>query len=85
MTKPKYEAIMKRLGRMIDSESDDAKKIYDLPEKFAPPLLDLGYIYLHRWSECGCGCLIDCSCFLTTEKGRQEYLKWRTLPGSPKE
>jgi hypothetical protein len=76
MTKPKVDAMMKRLGKMIDSESE-LDLHYELPERFAPSLLDLGYIEFKSWPMYIPGGFCDCSSYFLTEKGRYAYFEWR--------
>lgn len=65
---------MKRLGKLI--ESVDGGKYYNLPERFAPNLLDLGYIEIHK--ECvrfSIG-IYSTSEYRPTELGRNKYFEW---------
>ena len=76
MTKSKIECLMKRLGKMINSELETSID-YDLPERFAPTLLDLGYIEFKCWPQRIPGGFVDCSAYFVTEKGRDSYFEWR--------
>jgi hypothetical protein len=74
MTKYKMASVMKRLGKLI--ESVVGGEYYDLPERFAPTLLDLGYIQIYKEcvrSDIG---IFSTSEFLPTDQGLEEYFKW---------
>jgi hypothetical protein len=66
----KTEFMMKRLGNMIRDED------YDLPERYAPSMLDEGYIVLVM--ECvGTGfCICKTSYYQVTAKGDLAYKQW---------
>jgi hypothetical protein len=69
------EAMMKRLHKMIASEAENGDD-YELPHRFAPPLMDLGYVEFREWGlNCALG-EVDCSGYFVTEKGREAYFKW---------
>lgn len=62
--------MMKRLGNILN------EKEYDLPERFAPALLDEGYITLIQESY-GIGfAIVTTSCYQVTKKGKEAYLEW---------
>lgn len=62
--------MMKRLGNIINDQ------FYDLPERFAPALLDAGYIDFVREC-CGTGFgIVSASWYQATKKGKEAYLKW---------
>ena len=66
----KLEFMMKRLGQIITD------KYYDLPERFAPPMLDLGYIFLEK-SNSKVGRSVCCfSFYQATDKGKKAYQEW---------
>ena len=75
MTKPKHENMMKRLGKMVWYERKIAS-FYELPEKYAPYLLDLGYIEEHKWISTTKLGYITCSEYIATDKGEEAYIKW---------
>jgi hypothetical protein len=64
------KAMMKRLGRMISD------KYYDLPERYAPPLLDLGYVeYIRECQIISMG-IATISFYQITPLGIQAHKEW---------
>lgn len=59
------------MGKMISDQC------YDLNERYAPRLLDLGFIKLTRWAEHVHHSLISCSCYTVTTKGKKAYTEWK--------
>ncbi len=60
----KLDFMMKRLGQIIND------KYYDLPQRYAPPMLELGYIFM-------IGRTVGCfSFYQATDKGKQAYKEW---------
>jgi hypothetical protein len=49
---------------------------YDLPEQFAPELMDRGYVEFKRWTEPVPHGYASCSGYFVTDKGREEFFKW---------
>ncbi len=62
--------MMKRLGNLIDDQ------YYDLPERYAPSMLDAEYIELLRFGSRYIGGCYDMSYYAITDKGRQAYKEW---------
>lgn len=67
--------LFKKIGKMIGSEDDGNH--YDLPELYAPKLLDSGFIELRRWSERIDTMIVSFSAYFTTLKGREAYKEWK--------
>jgi S-adenosylmethionine/arginine decarboxylase-like enzyme len=64
------KAMMKRLGKMIYD------KYYDLPERYAPELLDLGYVeYIRECQIISLG-ITTMSFYQITPLGIQAYKEW---------
>jgi hypothetical protein len=62
--------MMKRLGNLINDE------YYDLPERYAPSMLDMGYVeFLRKGYRCF-GVCYDMSYYEITDKGRKAYKEW---------
>ncbi len=61
----------KKLGKMIGDE------YYDLNERFAPRLLDAGFITLERESGYSGAYHISSSFYVVTEKGKEAYNEWK--------
>jgi hypothetical protein len=66
----KLEFMMKRLGQIIND------KYYDLPERFAAPMLDAGYIFFARQGTVIDKICCDFSFYQATDKGKQAYKEW---------
>jgi hypothetical protein len=62
--------MMKRLGQIIND------KYYDLPERFAPPMLDLGYIFTEKQGRSVGGVCGYFSFYQATDKGKYAYKEW---------
>ena len=60
----------KKLRKMI------ADPNYDLNEKYAPRLLDMGFIELKNFYQSVRGFHVDCSYFTITELGKKAYKEW---------
>lgn len=67
--------LLKKIGKMIGSE--DGGDQYNLPELYAPKLLDSGFIELRRWSERTKTMIVSFSAYFTTPKGREAYKEWK--------
>ncbi len=68
---PPSDFYFKKLGKMIDDPD------YDLNERYAPRLLDFGYIKLLRYSaKMGCAILSFFE-YVITDKGKQAYEDWK--------
>lgn len=65
---------LKKLQKMIKSEDEGIS--YDLNERFAPTMLDLGLIELRKWSENHGQFLCCCSSYVVTDQGRKLYQQW---------
>lgn len=61
----------KRLEKMINDPG------YDLNERFAPRLLDLGFIFLDEWSEYFNGAYLRYSFYTVTDQGKKAYGGWK--------
>jgi hypothetical protein len=59
-----------KLGKMINDPD------YDLNERFAPRLLNWGYIEFEKDYQSIRGFHITCSYFLVTDKGKKAYFEW---------
>ncbi len=68
--KPVSDFWFKKLGKMINDED------YDLNERFAPRLLDWGFIENIRSYNMSFGCHIDYSYYIVTESGKEAYNQW---------
>jgi len=68
--KPVSDFYYKKLGKMIDNPD------YELSERFAPKLLDAGFIFLDKWAENTIGFHMDYSFYTTTDKGKEAYEQW---------
>lgn len=77
MAKPKLDAMMRRLERIIECENNE-NYIYEIPERLSYYLLDLGYIEFKRWNTFFGNCHLHFSRYVSTEKGREAYSKWKT-------
>ncbi len=66
----KLEFMMKRLGQIIND------KYYDLPERFAPPMLELGYIFIEKAHEITRKSVCCFSFYQATDKGKKAYKEW---------
>lgn len=71
MEKPLSDFFFKKMGKMISDQC------YDLNERYAPRLLDLGFIKLIKWTEHIHHSLISCSCYTVTTKGKKAYREWK--------
>jgi len=67
--------LFKKLGRLIHSEESDGD--YEIHERFADRLLDAGYIEYLQWNEPLAWGHMHCVKMISTEKGREAYLKWQ--------
>lgn len=65
----------KKIEKMIESEEGGPH--YDLNEKFAPTLQNLGFIEQKRWSENRAGFICSFSDFFVTDLGRKSYKEWK--------
>ena len=65
----------KKIGKMIESEDDHG--FYEINQRFAPSLLDLGLIEERRWSQNCMGYICTCSAYFVTKKGRKAYKEWK--------
>ncbi len=64
------KAMMRRLGRMITDDD------YDLPERFAPELLDLGYIELVKGCMPLSHAIASISYYYPTQEGKDAFYAW---------
>ena len=69
--------LFKKLGRLIHSEESNGD--YEIHERFADRLLDAGYIEYLQWNEPLAWGHMHCVRMISTEKGREAYLKWKEL------
>ncbi len=60
----------KKLGKMINDED------YDLNERFAPRLLDWGFIKEVKYGAYTMGYRLSCSCYKVTNLGKEAYNQW---------
>lgn len=66
----KHEFMMKRIGNLINDE------YYDLPERYAPSLLDAGYInWVREIHGIGMG-IATMSYYEASLEGRKAYQEW---------
>jgi hypothetical protein len=69
---PTSDFWFKKLGKMINDPD------YDLNERYAPRLLDWGFIELERWSDhCMKGISLSYSIYIVTELGKKAYEEWK--------
>lgn len=68
---PLSDFYFKKLGKMIHDPD------YDLNEKFAPRLLDLGCIKSLRYSAKMGGAILSFSEYVITDKGKYAYEEWK--------
>lgn len=61
----------KKLGKML-ADSD-----YDLNERYAPRLLDWGFIKLTKWGMRQGVFHMDYSFYQVTDKGKKAYREWK--------
>ena len=59
-----------RLGKLAINED------YELPDRFAPKLLNLEYIEFKRWTEYILNGIASFSCYSITPKGRLAFSEW---------
>ncbi len=61
----------KKLGKMLNDPD------YNINERFAPKLLDLGFIKEIKYNMHTMGFLLSCSTYLVTKIGKRAYNDWK--------
>lgn len=66
----KVDFMMRRLGNILNDD------YYDLPEKYAPPIQDMGYIEFVRECRRCFGGNLSTSHYKVTDAGKKAYQEW---------